>query len=37
MKFTVSEYIEHFAHCEKMSIAELSKKTSIQKAAFLVI
>lgn len=37
MKFTVSEYIEHFAHCEKMSVAELSKKTSIQKTAFLVI
>lgn len=37
VKFTVSEYIEHFAHCEKMSIAELSKKTSIQKTAFLVI
>ena len=37
MKFTVSEYIEHFAHCEKMSIAEFSKKTSIQKTAFLVI
>ena len=37
VKFTVSEYIEHFAHCEKMSISELSKKMSVQKTAFLVI
>ena len=32
-----SKSVDHFAHCEKMSIAEFSKKTSIQKTAFLVI
>lgn len=37
VKFTVSEYIEHFAHCEEMSIIELSKKISIQKTAYLLI
>lgn len=37
LKFTVSEYIEHFAHCEKMPICALSKELSMQKTAFLVI
>ena len=37
LKFTISEYIEHFPHCEKIPITEFSKKLSIQKTAYLVI
>lgn len=37
LKFTVSEYIEHFAHCENMKSDALSQKSSIQKAAFLIM
>ena len=37
VKFTVSEYIEHMTHCERMSVAGLSKNMSVQKTAFLVI
>ena len=37
LTFTISEYIEHIPHCEKLPIEELSTKRSIQKTAFLVI
>lgn len=37
LKFTVSEYIEHFAHYENMKPDELSRESSIQKTAFLII
>ena len=37
LKFTVSEYIEHFVHYEKMKPDALSKESSIQKAAFLIM
>ena len=37
LKFTVSEYIEHFVHYENMKPDALSKESSIQKAAFLIM
>ncbi len=37
LKFTISEYIEHFNHYEKMKPSDLSKESSIQKIAFLII
>ena len=37
LKFTVSEYIEHFEHYENMKPDALSKESSIQKAAFLIM
>lgn len=37
LKFSISEYIEHFSHCDRMSAAELSKEACIQRTAFLVI
>lgn len=37
LKFTVSDYVEHFNHCEDMMPDDLSKESSIQKTAFLII
>lgn len=37
LKFSVSDYIDHFAHYENMKPEDLSKENSIQKAAFLVL
>ena len=36
-KFTVSEYIEHLAHYDKMRIKEIEKVSGIQKTTFLII
>lgn len=37
LKFSISEYIEHLPHCEKIPLSELSKENGIQRTAFLVI
>lgn len=37
LKFSVSEYVEHFEKCENMNPNDLSKQTSIQKVAFLIM
>lgn len=37
LKFAISEYIERFPHCEKMTAPELASELSIQRTAFLVI
>ena len=37
LKYSVSDYIEHFNHYASMKPAELSRESSIQKAAFLII
>lgn len=37
LKFSVSDYIEHFGRYENMKPEDLSKESSIQKAAFLII
>lgn len=37
LKFSVSDYIDHFNHYVNMKPEELSKESSIQKAAFLII
>lgn len=37
LKFSVSDYIEHFNHYANMKPDDLSKESSIQKAAFLII
>ncbi len=37
MKFSISEYIRHFEHYETMSADDLSRESSIQKAAFLIL
>lgn len=37
LKFSVSDYIEHFNHYENMKPDDFSKESSIQKAAFLII
>ena len=37
VKFSVGEYIEHFKHYDNMKPDDLSKESSIQKAAFLII
>lgn len=37
LKFTISEYIEHFVHYENMKPDALSKESSIQKVAFLIM
>ena len=36
-KFTVSDYIEHFGHYEKMKPDDLSRENGIQRAAFLIL
>lgn len=37
LKFTVSEYIDHFRFYEQMKMEELSKESSIQRVAFLIV
>ena len=37
LKFTVSDYIDHFNHYEGMDVEDLSRESSIQKAAFLIL
>lgn len=37
LKFSVSDYIEHFYHYENMKPDDFSKESSIQKVAFLII
>lgn len=37
LKFSVSDYIDHFRHYENMKPDDFSKESSIQKAAFLII
>lgn len=37
LKFTVSDYIEHFKHGEGMKPSELVKESSIQRMSFLII
>lgn len=37
LKFSVSDYIDHFNHYTNMKPDDLSKESSIQKAAFLII
>ncbi len=37
LRFSVSDYIDHFAHYENMKPEDLSKENSIQKADFLVL
>lgn len=37
LKFSVSEYVDHFNHYTSMKPEELSKESSIQKAAFLIM
>ena len=37
LKFTVSDYVEHFNHCEGKKIAEIAKESSIQRMSFLIM
>ncbi len=37
LKFTVSDYIDHFSHASQIKPDELAKESSIQRAAFLII
>lgn len=37
LKFSVSEYIDHFNHYANMNPEEFSKENSVQKTAFLII
>lgn len=37
LKFSVSDYIDHFVHYVNMKPDDLSKESSIQKAAFLIL
>ncbi len=37
LKFSVSDYIEHFKQYSGMSAEDLSKESSVQKAAFLIL
>ena len=37
LKFTVSDYIEHFKHGEGMKPSELVKESSIQRMSFLIM
>lgn len=37
MRFTVSEYVEHFAHCDQLRPADLSKAGGMQRTAFLIL
>lgn len=37
LKFTVNDYIEHFAHYDQMKCSDLSSDSGIQKTAFLVM
>lgn len=37
LKFTVSDYIDHFRFYEQMELDDLAKESSIQRVAFLII
>lgn len=37
LKFTVNDYIEHFAHYDQMKCSDLASDSGIQKTAFLVM
>lgn len=37
LKFSVTNYVEHFDHYDSMGADELSQKSSIQKTAFLIL
>lgn len=37
MKFTVSDYVEHFPHYDNLKLSDLSKESSIQRTAFLIL
>lgn len=37
LKFTVSDYVDHFHYYEQMSLDDFSKESSIQRIAFLII
>ena len=36
-KFTVSDYVDHFMHYDQLKLCDLSKESSIQRTAFLVM
>lgn len=37
LKFTVSDYVDHFRYYEQMKLDDFSKESSIQRVAFLII
>ena len=37
LKFTISDYVEHFKHYENMKPEDFSNESSVQKVAFLVL
>lgn len=37
LKFTVSDYVEHFHHFENMKAVDLARESSMQKIAFLIV
>ncbi len=37
LKFTVSDYIEHFQHGEELKPSELAKESSIQRLSFMIM
>ncbi len=37
MKFSISDYVEHFRHYESMMPEDFSKESSMQKAAYLIL
>ena len=37
LKFTISDYVEHFKHYENMKPEDFSNERSVQKVAFLVL
>lgn len=37
LKFTVSDYVDHFGHYENMTPDDLAKESSVQRTAFLII
>lgn len=37
LKFSVSDYVEHFTHYEKMKLTDFAKENSVQRTAFLII
>lgn len=37
LKYSISEYIEHFPNCENAKPDDLSKENSVQRTAFLII
>ena len=37
LRFTVSDYVDHFHYYEQMSLDDFSKESCIQRIAFLII